>query len=82
MRTTLTLDDDVAAMLRRMQRLRKVKLKELVNTALREGLQSLDAPLRRRRQTFTQPVDSGPCRIGNVDNVGQALEQAEGPWHR
>jgi hypothetical protein len=37
MRTTLTLDDDVAAALERLRRSRRIGLKRLVNEALRRG---------------------------------------------
>jgi hypothetical protein len=38
-RTTLTLDEDVAAVLRRLSRERNLSFKELVNSTLRAGLQ-------------------------------------------
>jgi len=38
MRTTLTLDDDVAALLKREERARGLSFKQLVNDALRRGL--------------------------------------------
>jgi acyl-CoA reductase-like NAD-dependent aldehyde dehydrogenase len=43
-RTTLTLDDDVAALLRRILARRKATLKEVVNEALREGLRRMSGP--------------------------------------
>src|SRR3972149_6593306 len=42
MRTTLTLDDDVAARLERVMEKRRQTLKAVVNDALRAGLQALD----------------------------------------
>lgn len=44
MRTTLTLDDDVAAKIERLRKTRDQSLKDLVNDALREGLKHLAAP--------------------------------------
>ena len=38
MRTTLSLDDDVAALLERVRKAKDASLKEVVNAALREGL--------------------------------------------
>ncbi|TAK35491.1 MAG: ribbon-helix-helix protein, CopG family [Chloroflexota bacterium] len=78
MRTTLTLDDDVAAALERLRKTRKIGLKALVNEALREGLQQMHARPRRRQRFHTQPVDLGRLRIGGLDNVGEALAIAEG----
>jgi hypothetical protein len=47
MRTTLTLDDDVATVLERLRKARGESLKDLVNEALREGLKRLEAPRRK-----------------------------------
>jgi hypothetical protein len=44
MRTTLTLDDDVAILLKRLSEERQVSFRTLVNEALREGLRQLEAP--------------------------------------
>ncbi len=77
MRTTLTLDDDVAARIERLRKTRKESLKDLVNEALREGLKHLAAPPKRRVPFRTGAVDLGRCLIGNVDNVAEALAVAE-----
>jgi hypothetical protein len=42
MRTTLILHDDVAAALARLRRLRHASLKDLINEALRRGLQEME----------------------------------------
>jgi len=78
MRTTLTLDKDVAAMLERLRKARGGKLKALVNEALREGLKRTATPPRRRNDFRTRPADLGPCRLGNVDNVAEILAVVEG----
>jgi hypothetical protein len=81
MRTTLTLDDDVAALLRRVQETRKVSLKEAVNEALRQGLQQMATP--PRRQPYRTPsVSLGRCLIGSIDDVADALAAAEGEAFR
>jgi hypothetical protein len=77
MRTTLTLDDDVAAMLKRVQARRKESLKKVVNQALREGLVRLDLPRPRRTYT-TRSVSLGRCLVGNIDDVAGVLAVAEG----
>ena len=77
MRTTLTLDDDVAAALDRLRKTRRGSFRDLVNEALREGLRSLTAPPRRRMRFRTRVVDLGRCRLGNVDNVAEVLAVAE-----
>jgi len=48
MRTTLTLDDDVARELRRLAGKTGQPMKELVNTALRNGLRAAPRPRRYR----------------------------------
>lgn len=75
MRTTLTLDDDVAALLKRAMQRNKKGLKEQVNEALRAGL--LAAPAKRRRHR-TRSYDGGPCLIGSITSTSEALAVAEG----
>lgn len=77
MRTTLTLDDDVAAALDRLRKARRGSFRDLVNEALREGLRSLSTPPRRRARFQTRVVDLGRCLPGNVDNVAEVLAVAE-----
>jgi len=78
MRTTLTLEDDVAALLRRLQDRRKASLKTVVNEALREGLKQIQAPSRSQRRYRTSVVSLGTCLLGNLDDVTEALAIAEG----
>ena len=47
MRTTLTLDDDVAVALERVREQRGASLKELVNEALRRGLRDMSSRPKR-----------------------------------
>lgn len=46
MRTTLTLDDDLAAALRTLARERHLSFKEAINTTLRRGLSAAPRPTR------------------------------------
>lgn len=78
MRTTLTLDDDVAALLKRLARSRRGRFKDLVNEALRRGLASATAPPPARETFRTTSVALGRCRTGSVDSVADALAAAEG----
>jgi hypothetical protein len=78
MRTTLTLDDDVAALLRRIASRRKASLKAVVNQALREGLRRMATPAEPVRAYRTPGVDMGRCLVGNVDDVAEVLAVAEG----
>ena len=78
MRTTLTLDRDVAALLERVRIGRRLSLKEVMNDALRKGLRQLqkDAPGRTPYQTPT--VSLGACLVGSLDDVSEVLAVAEG----
>jgi hypothetical protein len=78
MRTTVTLDDDVAASLRRLNQTRRMKFKELINLALREGLKHLSATPKKRSYFRTQTVNLGRCRTSNLDNIAEVLAVAEG----
>ena len=82
MRTTLSLDPDVAALLERVRRQRKAKLRTIVNEALRKGLALMTTPIRRRSVHQTAGVDLGRCLVGNLDDVAEVLNLAEGDSFR
>jgi hypothetical protein len=78
-RTTLTLDKDVAVALERLRKARKTSLKAVVNEALRQGLARMAAPAAAPRRPFrTRPLSLGRCLVGNLDNVAEVLAIAEG----
>jgi hypothetical protein len=81
-RTTLTLDDDVAALLRRVRKERKAGLKQTVNEALRQGLHQMTAPPPKRKPYRTPDWDVGRCLVGNLDNIGELLEMLDEPRPR
>ena len=77
MRTTLTLDQDVAVLLERLRNERGVSLKEIVNEALRQGLLAMDVkPPSKPFRTKTASV--GRCLLPSLDCVGDVLAIAEG----
>ena len=82
MRTTLTLDEDVATRLKSEARRNGRSFKEVVNDTLRRGL----ATRRTRREPATfrvQARDLGALKPGvSLDNVAELIEQIEGPLHR
>ena len=82
MRTTLTLDDDVAAKLKAEQSRAGLPFKEIVNETLRRGLAS--RRVAARRQAFrVRARDLGGLRPGlSLDNVAELIEQTEGSLHR
>jgi hypothetical protein len=80
MRTTLTLEDDVAVLLERARRERKTSLKRLINDALRIGL----TPRRPRRapRYRIEPFHVGGCLFENLDDVAGVLAIAEGERYK
>ena len=82
MRTTLTLDKDVAVALERLRKARKSSLKTVVNDALRQGLGQMASPPPTRRTPRTRAVSLGRCVAGNIDNISEALAAAEGESFR
>lgn len=81
MRTTLTLDDDVAAKLTGEARRSGRSFKEVVNTYLRLGLNARRAaPPRERFEVRARPLDPEPGF--SFDNVEALLDQLDGPVRR
>jgi hypothetical protein len=82
MRTTLTLDDDVAAKLKAESRRSGRSFREVVNETLRRGL--MNRPATPSRHAFkVRARDLGSLRAGlSLDNVAELIEQVEGSLHR
>jgi hypothetical protein len=78
MRTTLTLDDDVAVEIERLRRARDASLKDIVNDVLRRGLNDLNVRHKRREPFQTKTVDLGRSRLASIDNISESLAVAEG----
>ncbi len=83
MRTTLTLDPDVAAALERLRRGDPRSFKALINELLRQGLESLNRERAGRRTAYrTRGASLGRCRVGSLDDVADAVAVAEGERFR
>lgn len=82
MRTTLTLDPDVAALLQRVRDARGASLKDAVNEALRRGLKQMSEHGPQGSRRYTEAVSLGRCLIGDLDDVAEALAVAEGEAFR
>ena len=80
MRITLTIDDDVAAELKRLRRTRDTSLSDLVNDALRLGLQEMAKRPKRKKPFRTQSFDGGRLLVVSIDNIGELLAEIEGEW--
>ena len=78
MRTTLTIDPDIAIELDRLRRERKASFKALVNEALRRGVREMTVPPKKQKRFRTRSMDLGRCLIDNLDNIAEVLAFAEG----
>jgi hypothetical protein len=83
MRTTLTIDEDVALALDRVGEREALTFRAVVNQALRRGLRAMDADREGgpRPSYRVRPWRSGGMRV-SVDNVAEALDWAEGHGRR
>ncbi len=82
MRTTLTLDDDVAAKLASASRKSGKPFKQVVNAAIRRGLLEMQA-VRQSDDFSVQPQRMGALKPGfTLDKTSAVLEEADGPHQR
>jgi hypothetical protein len=80
MRTTITLDADVAAKLKAESKKTGRPFKAVVNEYLRLGFTARQQLKRNPFKVKARPLG---LKAGvNIDNVGELLEQIEGPSHR
>lgn len=82
MRTTLSLDDDVAAQLGQLRARGDRSFRQLVNDALRAGLAQLDRADAAPLGPFTRSVSLGSPKLPDVDDISEALAITEGEHYR
>ena len=82
MRTTLTLDDDVAAALERLRKRSDSSFRDVVNQVLRRGLQQALEAREPSAPYVMKTHDCGKPLIGNLDNIAEVIAAVEGDWHR
>lgn len=76
MRTTLTIDDDLAGILQRKARELDKPFKEVVNTALRKGL--AENLSQKNLLVAVRPHDFGATRAGlDMDRLNQFVDELE-----
>jgi hypothetical protein len=79
MRTTLTLDDDIAVQLAQIREERKMSLRDAVNAAMRMGLTQMMNPAQTRKKTCHTPVfHAKRSLIGDLTSTTEMLAVAEG----
>ncbi|HWY89340.1 MAG TPA: hypothetical protein VNY31_01580 [Solirubrobacteraceae bacterium] len=79
MRTTLTLDDDVAAAIERRRQDLRHSLKQEVNDLIRAGLTHVEQEQPETPRFRVEPLPVGELLVP-IDDVSTALDIAEGPW--
>ena len=82
MRTTVTLDEDVAVLLKRLAKRREAPLTQVLNEALRRGLEALVRPLVSTEPYRVRPWHLGASLLGSLDNVEEVLSRVEGEDHQ
>ena len=83
MRTTLTLDDDIAVQLGRLREERKMSLRDAVNAAMRLGLTLMNNPAAAKKKSCKTPVfHATRALIGDLTSTADMLAVAEGEDHR
>jgi hypothetical protein len=83
MRTTVTLDDDLAIRLERHRTQHGESFKQALNEAVRAGLAKLEERADAVPEVSrTRPLPLGRCLAGSIDNVGEVLAIAEGEDYR
>src|SRR5437867_5632762 len=80
-RTTLTLDDDVAARLKALVRIGGPSFRTVVNEVLRAGLSAIENESGIRAQHRTVGFNLGPSLVGSLDNVEEGLVRSENQHH-
>lgn len=84
MRTTLTIDEDIAVVIARRRKERDTGLKEEINHLLRLGLAHAaeDERTDAERKPFrTRTLSTGKL-LFPIDDVEAAIQHAEGPSHK
>jgi hypothetical protein len=71
----------VAARLQRLRRDRDANLKDVVNDALRRGLDSIEARPKPRKP-FKMKTFDGRAQLNPLDNVAEAIALIEGEYYK
>jgi len=74
MRTTLTLDDDIARRIKGQLKTSGVSFKDLVNDLLRKGLET-SSPGKKAGKFKIKPIELGLKEGFSYDNVSELLDQ-------
>ncbi|MEN8218800.1 MAG: hypothetical protein ABFS56_20985 [Pseudomonadota bacterium] len=80
--TTLTLDNDIAARLKRLSLMRNDSFKHTINKVLQAGLNVIESkPIRQDKPYQIKPVHLG-AKLPNLDNVAEIIAATEGELYK
>ena len=82
MRTTLTLDCDVAQKAKALTAQSGKSFKSVINEALRAGFDQIEHTKPRRKPFRTKPFKSELREGISIDNIGELLARVEGEDYR
>ncbi len=74
MRTTLTLEDDVAARLEQMRKRKNISTKKIVDISLRAGLDRLEENDSKTASNYRLKSIKLGKKIPNLDNISDVLD--------
>jgi hypothetical protein len=77
MRTTLTLNDNLASSLKKKAAEKHMPFKTIVNQALQLGLMAMEKPERNRKQYRTEAHSLKPKAGYDLDRIGQIMDELE-----
>lgn len=81
MRTTITLDENAARGLKKMQsKFPDKTFKQIVNEVIEKGLAVSETTPKKKFEI--KPVNAVPRKGLDFDNIGKLIEFAEGDWHK
>jgi hypothetical protein len=83
MRTTVTLDDDLAIRLERHRTQHGESFKQALNEVVRVGLAKLEERADAAPEVIqTRPLPLGRLLVGSIDNISDVLAVADGEDYR
>lgn len=77
MRTTVRLDDDVAAAAERLARERHISMSDAINDLARAG-----TAIKPERKPFKQRSEPMGEPLIDISNIAEALEVLDGPFYK
>jgi len=80
-RTTVTLEDDVVAAVKRTSRARGATFRETLNDLVRAGVREVSGA-GSKREFRVEPLSLGYRPEANYDDIEGLIDYLEGPRHR